>query len=231
MKGNANLNQDIIIPDGTNLTIEENATLNIESNVTITNNGNITNNGTINNNGNLQNVGAIDNSTGNINNMGNLQNTGTIENTNGNINSVTDIENVTGNDIKLILYSVTVKANHGGKVDPNESFQVRHGDSQTFNILPNPGYKIKSVIINGSDRTNDIINGQLTLLDITENIDITIEFDKLPDTSSKIHIAEKMDMIENPKTADPILFYIGLEFVSMIGLALVSLSLKKYIHN
>lgn len=198
VKGNVTLNQDLNIPDGTVLTVDEDASLTISENVTVTNNGNIVNNGTINNNGTLQN------------------NEGTIDNVNGNINSTTDIENVDGNDIHIILYNITINVGNGGIVNPNKSFEVEHGQTKTFDILPDKGYKIKSVIVNDEDKTSEVIDNKLTLENITKDITINVEFEKLPDVSSKIS-----DTIKNPETHDNILLYIGLGLVSIIGLTIV----------
>ncbi len=211
VKGNATLNQDLDIPDGTVLTVEEDASLTIPSNVTMINNGNIVNNGT-------------------INNTGNFKNNGEIESTDGNIISSTEIENVNG-EVKIILYNITIKVGTGGSIDPSIDFTVRYGENKTFNILPDKGYKIKSVIVNDMDKTDEIINNELTLLNIIEDTTINVEFEKLPDVSSKIYSIDSdiigSDTIENPETHDNILLYVGLGLVSIIGLILVIIYFKK----
>ncbi len=179
--GNVVLNHDMNIPDGTVLTVEEGSSLTIPENVTVTNNGKIVNEGNITNNGTLQNKN------------------GTIDNTDGNITSTTDIENVSGHDVEIILYNVTINISNGGTVNPNKSFEIEHGKSQTFDIVPNKGYKIKSVIVNGEDRIKDVINGKLTLENITKDMTIDIEFEKLPEVQKAIPINK--DNIESPKTS------------------------------
>ena len=198
VKGNVTLNQDMNIPDDGVLTVEEGASLNISPNVTVTNNGSIINKGT-------------------ITNTGNLQNTGEIENT-GTINSSTEIDNITGNDVEPILYDVTIEVGTGGVISPDNSFTIKHGESKTFDILPDDGYTIKSIIVNGIDKTNDVVDGKLTLSNITEDIILTVEFEKLADASKET--VANTDNIENPKTYDNVLFYVGLVLVSIIGLTL-----------
>ena len=163
VKGNVTLNQNIDIPSGSVLTVEENATLNIPTNVTITNNGIIKNDGTIINTGNLQNIGQI-------------QSTGTIS-------SSTEIDNVTGNEVEIIFYDVIVNVGQGGTIKPDQAFKIKYGESATFDILPDEGYKIKSIKVNDIDKTNELVDNKLTLSNITENIIIGVEFEKLPDTS------------------------------------------------
>lgn len=207
VKGNVTLNHDLNIEPGTVLTVEEGASLTIPENVTVTNNGSIVNEGNITNNGTLQN------------------NEGTIDNTKGNITSTTEIENVSGHDVEIISHDVTVNAGDGGTVNPNKSFTVEHGKSQTFDIVPNKGYKVKSVIVNGEDRTKDVINGKLTLENITKDMNIDIEFEKIPETTVDD------DIVESPETYDNILFYVGLELISIIGLVLVGIYFKKRVYN
>ena len=106
-----------------------------------------------------------------------------------------------------------------------------NGENKTFNILPDKGYKIKSVIVNDMDKTDEIINNELTLLNIIEDTTINVEFEKLPDVSSKIYSIDSdiigSDTIENPETHDNILLYVGLGLVSIIGLILVIIYFKK----
>ncbi len=159
VKGNATLSQDMEIPEGSVLTVEEDASLNIPPDVKVNNNGNIINKGTITNNGTLQNKGKI--------------------NSTGKITSLTDIDNVEGNNVEIIYYDITIKTSYGGVSNPNKDFKSKHGESKTISIIPDDGYKIKSVIVNGKDMTNDVTNGELTLSNITENIYINVEFEKI----------------------------------------------------
>ncbi len=208
VKGNATLTQDMNLSSDTELTIEEGASLTIPENVTVTNNGKIVNKGTINNTGTFQN------------------NNGSIDNTDGNITSTTDIENVDGNDIKIILYSITVNVGAGGTVNPNKHFEVEHGQTQMFDILPNKGYKIKSVIVNGEDKTNEVIDGKLTLENITKDMTINVEFEKIPEVQQATLINK--DNVESPKTSDNILFYFGLGLASIIGISLLGIYYKEF---
>lgn len=177
VKGNATLNQDLEIPTGTELTIEDGASLTIPEEVTVTNKGTITNNGSI------KNTGTIKNEEGNI------------DNTNGTIESTSNISGVDENEIKPILYNIFMTVGAGGKASSNPYPQINHGQDIIIKISPNYGYKIKSVIVNGKDKTNDIINGKLTLEHIIQDTNIEVLFEKLPSSSNTQ--PEKTDNIEN----------------------------------
>ena len=46
-------------------------------------------------------------------------------------------------------YTITVLANQGGSVSPSGIVTVNYGDSQTFTVTPNAGYKVKDVKVDG----------------------------------------------------------------------------------
>jgi photosystem II stability/assembly factor-like uncharacterized protein len=47
------------------------------------------------------------------------------------------------------LHTITASADNGGSINPNGEIFVSYGDSKTFTITPNSGYKIKDVIVDG----------------------------------------------------------------------------------
>ncbi len=47
------------------------------------------------------------------------------------------------------IYTITATANLGGIISPSGSITVNYGGSQTFNIIPNPGYHVEDVKVNG----------------------------------------------------------------------------------
>jgi hypothetical protein len=49
----------------------------------------------------------------------------------------------------LNKYSLVAKAYTGGAISPAGTFVVTHGDSKTFDIIPNANYKIKDVVVDG----------------------------------------------------------------------------------
>jgi photosystem II stability/assembly factor-like uncharacterized protein len=46
-------------------------------------------------------------------------------------------------------YTITASAYNGGSINPSGEIFVNYGDSKTFTIAPNSGYKIKDVIVDG----------------------------------------------------------------------------------
>ncbi len=229
VKGNATLNQDLEITGS--LTVEDGASLTIPEGVTVTNKGTITNNGSI------KNTGTIDNKEGRIDNTS----SGTIE-------SATNIEGTEGIDIKPILYNIDINVGPGGTVNSNSS-QIKHGEDIIIKIYPNYGYKIQSIIVNGEDKTSEVIEGTLILEHITQDTSIEISFEKLPYSSStqpektedtetppdpETTISEPNNTqnnvsqdVANPQTSDRVITYTILQLLSLIGFINLEIYLKK----
>jgi len=97
--------------------------------------------------------------------------------TNGNnVDEIKFVRNITFNS-EGSLFQVNVSKNNGGIVYPqgeNGKIDCIEGFSQTFNIVPDDGYKIKKVIIDGEEK------GRLqtiTFNDISTNHTINVEFE------------------------------------------------------
>ena len=56
---------------------------------------------------------------------------------------------VTAN-FEINKYSITASAGPNGYISPSGTITINYGDSKTFNVTPNPGYKIKDVKVDGS---------------------------------------------------------------------------------
>ena len=216
VKGNVTLTDDLEIT-GT-LIIEEGATLNVPEGVTVTNNGTIVNNGSIKN-------------TGTINNKGN------IDNTNGTIESASNIENIEGNDIKPIKYNIFIKVGPGGTINSNPYLQIEHGQNLILNIFPNNGYKIKSVLVNNLDKTNEVKNGTIILEHITQDTEIEISFEKIPSQPETTFNTESNNCenhsnipkeVKNPQTSDSLIKYVVIQLVSLLGLINSTIYLKRH---
>ena len=71
---------------------------------------------------------------------------------------------------------------YGGTSFRNQtkSYSVMEGSSATISIIPDDGYQIASVKVNGKDVTAQVANNQLTINDITTNIDLTVVFEEIP---------------------------------------------------
>lgn len=83
-------------------------------------------------------------------------------------------------DIKP-TYKVTASCNEGGTITPSGEVSIKKGESKEFVIAPNTGYKIKSVVVDGSDK------GALTsytFTNVTAAHTIKATFEKLTYTIS-----------------------------------------------
>ncbi|MBA7510388.1 hypothetical protein ES705_02372 [subsurface metagenome] len=56
---------------------------------------------------------------------------------------------ITVNDVSL-TYTITATAGPGGSIAPSGAVTVNHGANQTFTIIPDPGYHIADVLVDGS---------------------------------------------------------------------------------
>ncbi len=57
---------------------------------------------------------------------------------------------------------ITAAAGQGGTIVPSGTVHVKAGDPQSFVIAPDDGYEIASVIVDGVDVTNQLVNGRYT---------------------------------------------------------------------
>lgn len=193
--GNVELVQDIEIPTDGKLEMPKDSTLTVKPNVTIINNGQIINNGKIVNKGLIQNNNKIEN--------------------NGEITSATEINNVDGNEIKPIIYVITVNVGKGGNIDKEKVTTINYGEEYTTTITPNKGYKIKSITVNDVDYTSKVIDNKLTLSNIESNLTINIEFEK------------NQSIADNPETSDNLFLYLSTIMISLIGIAGTTIYLIK----
>ena len=71
-------------------------------------------------------------------------------------------------------FNITASAGAGGSISPNGTSTVSYGDSKTFTITPTQGYKVKSVVVDGTNK------GELTTYTFnnvkgTHTISVTFE--------------------------------------------------------
>ena len=85
------------------------------------------------------------------------------------------------------VYTVTASAGDNGSIDPSGTTTVEEGDNLRFTFLPNTGYRIASVIIDGTNNiTSQVYNNEYTFTNITSNPNITsnrtiaVEFEEIP---------------------------------------------------
>ena len=101
--------------------------------------------------------------------------------------------NVTGNSINLtvdknynvevsykkIPFVVTVKEVTGASITPNGAISVNYGDDKEFTISVNSGYRLIKVLVDGTDKTSDMVGDNLTLTNITSNMELEVVVEKI----------------------------------------------------
>ena len=80
---------------------------------------------------------------------------------------------------KKIPFTVTVKEVTGATVTPNGAVSVNYGDDKEFTITVNSGYKLVKVLVNGIDKTADMVDDKLTLSNITANMELEVVVEKI----------------------------------------------------
>ena len=61
------------------------------------------------------------------------------------LNNITNDQIITIGGLALNQYTLVSKTNTSGTINLLEIFVVKHGETQNFNIISNPTYKIKDV--------------------------------------------------------------------------------------
>ena len=98
--------------------------------------------------------------------------------------------------IPLTTYTLSVSAKGNGSVSydgttvrsKTSSFTVEEGTNATILFTPDNGYRIKSLKVNNSDVTKDILNNQYTVSNITSNTIVEVEFEAIPSTTYNLSI-------------------------------------------
>jgi len=75
-------------------------------------------------------------------------------------------------------FDVTVTASTGGTATVEDD-SVMMGRSTTVIFIANEGHELKSVTVNGEDRTSEVADGAMTLNDIQENMAVVAAFRKI----------------------------------------------------
>jgi uncharacterized repeat protein (TIGR02543 family) len=84
------------------------------------------------------------------------------------ISNITVDQYITIEGLALNTYRVEAKADVGGKILPAGVFTLTHGDSKTFQAIPNQGYKISDMLMNGESQ------GAIDFYTLVANGDATI---------------------------------------------------------
>jgi hypothetical protein len=79
---------------------------------------------------------------------------------------------------KRIMFTITATTDANGSINPGGYVEVAYGTSQTFQIIPNIGYDIAAVYVDGLPNAQAITTGMYTFTDITSNHAISATFTK-----------------------------------------------------
>ena len=90
--------------------------------------------------------------------------------------------------IPVYTYNLTISISGNGYVDYNgtalrgasNSFTVYEGSNATFVFHPDNGYRIKSLKVNSTDVTSNVINNSYTVSIIKANTTVEVEFEAIP---------------------------------------------------
>ena len=80
---------------------------------------------------------------------------------------------------KKIPFTVTVKDVDGATITPNGVVAVTYGEDKEFTITANSGYKLVKVLVDGTDKTADMVGDTLKLTNITSNINLEVVVEKI----------------------------------------------------
>ena len=80
---------------------------------------------------------------------------------------------------KKIPFTVTVKDVDGATITPNGAVAVSYGEDKEFTITANSGYKLVKVLVDGTNKTADMVGDTLKLTNITSNINIEVVVEKI----------------------------------------------------
>ena len=94
--------------------------------------------------------------------------------------------------IPATTYSLSIQSGAGGSVsydgttitNKTQSFTIAEGSSVTIEMAPNSGYKLASLVVNGTDVTSGVENNQYTISNITTNTTVVVTFKAIPQTIS-----------------------------------------------
>ena len=111
----------------------------------------------------------------------------TISNITANISVVASFE-----QIPATTYSLSIQSGAGGSVsydgttitNKTQSFTIAEGSSVTIEMTPSNGYKLASLVVNGTDVTSGVMDNQYTISNITANTTVVVTFKAIPQTIS-----------------------------------------------
>ncbi|WP_400206370.1 InlB B-repeat-containing protein [Methanomethylophilus alvi] len=96
------------------------------------------------------------------------------------------LSDIDGNKVVSVTFeeieyteTVTVSVGDNGTVSPSGDVPVAYGDDLTISIVPDEGYRISKVTMDGEDVTSSVTGQELVLREVKSNHDITVAFEKI----------------------------------------------------
>ena len=99
------------------------------------------------------------------------------------------------------VFTVQIHAGEGGTVTSDAANAVEEGSDVTFRITPDEGYELKCLIINGQAVQAE--NGVYVLENISANVEVTAEFQKIKEDPEPTVTPEPTDRPEPTDTPEP----------------------------
>ncbi len=73
-------------------------------------------------------------------------------------------------------YTITASAGNGGTITPNNVVTVAEGANQTFRFTPDNGYRIATVVVDGNNAIDEVVDYSYTFYDVRANHTIYVTF-------------------------------------------------------
>jgi len=94
-------------------------------------------------------------------------------------------------------YSLSITTSTGGSVSyagnsisgTTMSYTVDEGTSHTLTITPNSSYRVKNVVLNGTDVTSSVENDLYMISDISQDMTVVVMFEEIPPTTYTLAIS------------------------------------------
>lgn len=81
--------------------------------------------------------------------------------------------------VNATTYTIIASAGTSGSISPSSSVSVLSGEDQAFTITPSAGYKIASVLVDGTEAKQDLVNNVYTFTNVSADHTITATFEEL----------------------------------------------------
>ena len=120
------------------------------------------------------------------------------------VNGVYTFTNVNANHTiaatfeEIPTYTITATAGENGTINPSGEITVVEGATQAFTITPNGGYRIASVLVDGVEAIENIVDGVYVFQNVNANHTISVAFTE--SVSVDMIEAGSMAIYPNPNT-------------------------------